>query len=152
MDLSTLLRDRAEVVVNEALAELCQARLAHYEADGYGTARQRLSDLLDLTLRCIEEGRADPIVDYATRVGGERFAAGYDLCEVQIAINVLEEVLWKRILSSVGPEELAHALGLVNAILGMAKDTLARTYVSLATEQQPSPVDMRGFLRWAQSG
>ena len=35
----------------------------------------------------------------------------------------------------VGPGEVAHSLGLTNAILGMAKDKLSRTYVALATDQ-----------------
>jgi hypothetical protein len=61
---------------------------------------------------------------------------------VQTAINVLEEALWKRILSSVGPEDVAHSLGLTNAILSMAKDTLARTYVSLATKKDTPPVNI----------
>jgi hypothetical protein len=73
------------------------------------------------------------MIEHAEHIARERHAAGYDLFEVQTAINVIEEALWKRILSSVEPNELAHALGMVNAIFGMAKDVLARTYVSLAT-------------------
>jgi DNA-binding phage protein len=76
------------------------------------------------------------MIEHAEQIARERHAAGYDLFEVQTAINVIEEALWKRILSSVEPDELAHALGMVNAIFGMSKDVLARTYVSLATNQE----------------
>ena len=147
MDLTELLRENADELVGGAVAELHQARLSHYEQEGVQAIRERLSALLDLTLSCLEERRADPIVDWAARVGRERFAAGYDLLEVQTAINVIEEALWKRILASVGPEDLAHALGLVNALLGMAKDTLARTYVSLATKREAPPVSLDTLFR-----
>jgi len=74
------------------------------------------------------------MIEHAEQIARERYTSGYDLFEVQTAINVIEESLWKRILSSVEPVELAHALGMVNAIFGMSKDVLARTYVSLATQ------------------
>jgi hypothetical protein len=143
MNLTELVRENADDLVSGAVAELHQARLRHYEEEGIDAAHERLTTLLDQTLRCLEAHRADPIIDWATRIGHDRFAAGYDLFEVQTAINVLEEALWKRILSSVGPEDLAHALGLINAILSMAKDTLARTYVSLATNRVAPPVNIK---------
>ncbi len=143
MNLTELVRENADDLVRGAVAELHQARLRHYEEEGIDAAHERLTTLLDQTLRCLEAHRADPIIDWATRIGHDRFAAGYDLFEVQTAINVLEEALWKRILSSVGPEDLAHALGLINAILSMAKDTLARTYVSLTTNREAPPVNIK---------
>jgi hypothetical protein len=143
MNLTDLIRENADDLVSGAVTELHQARLQHYEEEGIHAARERLTTLLDQTLNCLDARRADPIIDWATRVGHERFAAGYDLFEVQTAINVLEEALWKRILSSVGPQDLARALGLVNAILSMAKDTLARTYVSLATNRAAPPVNIK---------
>jgi hypothetical protein len=143
MNLAELIRDKFDVLVSGAVAELHQARLVHYEEEGVHTAQERLSTLLEQTLICLDTRRADPIIDWAQRVGNERFTAGYDLFEVQTAINVLEEALWKRILSSVGPEDLAHALGLINAIFSMAKDTLARTYVSLATNKEPPSLNIK---------
>lgn len=132
MELTELLQERSDDLVAEAMAELRQAHLKHYEAEGLSTVRERLATLLDLTLQCLTTGRADPMVDYTTRVAYDRFAGGYDLLEVQTAINVMEEALWKQILASVEPVEVAHALGLVSSILGMGKDALARAYVSLA--------------------
>jgi hypothetical protein len=147
VDLPQLLQETADALVDEAAAQIHQARLEHYEAEGVPLARERLSVLLKLTLECLETRRTEPIMEWATRIGRERFATGYDLGEVQTAINVLEEVLWKRILSSLGPEDLAYALGLVNALLGMAKDTVARTYVSLATQREAPPVGLEQLLR-----
>ena len=133
MDLSELFRSWEEDLVNEAVTELRHARLQHYIADGEEITRERVARFIDRALECISLHRAEPVIEHAERIARERYASGYDLFEVQTAINVIEEALWKRILSSVGPNELAHALGMVNAIFGMSKDVLARTYVALAT-------------------
>jgi hypothetical protein len=134
-ELASFLRERADQLVSEAKATLRQARLEHYEKDGLAAMRQRLNALLDVTLKCLSTGEADPIVNHTTTIARERFSAGYDLLEVQTSINILEEVLWRRILSSIPPEELAHALGLVSGLLGLGKDALARAYVALALKQ-----------------
>jgi hypothetical protein len=62
------------------------------------------------------------------------FESGFDLWEVQTAFNVLEETIWRCILNEMQPEEYAEALGLVSTVLGTGKDTLARTYVTLASK------------------
>ena len=133
MELSELFRSWEEDLVDEAVTELRHARLQHYIADGEEITRERVGKFIDHALECFSLRRAEPMIEHAEHIARERHAAGYDLFEVQTAINVIEEALWKRILSSVQPEELAHALGMVNAIFGMSKDVLARTYVSLAT-------------------
>jgi hypothetical protein len=136
------------------MAELRQAHLKHYEAESRSTVRERLATLLDLTLQCLSCGRADPMIDYTTRVARERFAGGYDLLEVQTSMNVMEESLWKRILCSMEPVEVAHALGLVSTILGMGKDALARAYVSLAARSgapRVGGIDRAGESPAAQS-
>jgi hypothetical protein len=117
--------------------------LEHYEAEGVEAAQKRLADLLDQVLICLETGRADAIIDWAARVGRERFTLGYDLFEVQTAMNVLEEALWRRIMSSLGPKDLGHGLGMANSILGMAKDKLAREYMSLSVNREAPPVSGR---------
>jgi hypothetical protein len=131
-ELAALLRERGDTLVAEALTMMTEARLEHYDAAGLPTVRQRLATLLDVVLSCLEAGEADEIVAYMTRVGRERFSAGYDLLEVQTSANVMEETLWRRIPSLVDPAEVPRALGLVNGLFGTAKDALARTYVSLA--------------------
>ena len=138
-ELARLLRERADDLVAEAVAMLKEARLEHYEAAGLPTVRQRLASLFETTLLCLNAGDADPIIAHTTRVAQERFEAGYDLLEVQTSINVMEEVLWRRILSLVAPAEVARALGLVSTLFGVGKDALARTYVSLAAGATTRP-------------
>ena len=133
MELTEVFQSWEEDLVDEAVTELRHARLQHYIADGDSVTRLRVGTFISRAFECFAIRRADPIIEHAEQIARERFAAGYDLFEVQTAINVIEEALWKRILSSVEPDELAHALGMVNAIFGMSKDVLARTYVSLTT-------------------
>lgn len=146
MELSELFRSWEDDLVNEAVTELRHARLQHYIADGEEITRERVARFIERAMECFASRRAQPMVEHAEHIARERFAAGYDLFEVQTAINVIEEALWKRILSSVEPTELAHALGMVNAIFGMSKDVLARTYVSLATNEETPHRELEEIL------
>lgn len=147
MELGELFRSWEEELVDEVLTELHHARLKHYIADGEDVTRERVGRFIDCALQCFSSRRAEPMVEHAGNIARDRFRAGYDLSEVQTAINVIEEALWKRILSSVEPDELAHALGMVNAIFGMSKDVLARTYVSLSTKRAAPRMELEDLLR-----
>lgn len=131
-----LLRTKAEPALEEALLELQHAHLEHYLADGLPRARERLSRLLTLTIEALESGSADAMVHYAAEIARERFARGYRLDEVQTSFNILQESLWKQLLALLSRDELTHALGLVVAVIDLAKDTLARTYVQLAAKRR----------------
>jgi hypothetical protein len=138
-ELAKALRTRADQLVTEAKASMEKARLEHYEKDGLPAMRQRLTALLDATLDSLICGHPGPLVDHTTRIAHERFAAGYDLLEVQTSLNVVEEALWRRILGSVASDELVHALGLVRSLMSLAKDALSRTYVTLASQAARAP-------------
>lgn len=131
-----LLRSKAEPALEEAIFELQHAHLEHYLADGLPRARERLSQLLTFTVDALELGSADAMVRYAEEIARERFARGYRLDEVQTSFNILQEALWKQLLALLGRDELTHALGLVVAVIDLAKDTLARTYVQLAAQRR----------------
>lgn len=136
---AALLRERADALVAEALTMMTEARLEHYDAAGLPTVQRRLETLLEVALSCLEAGEADQIIAYMSRVGRERFSAGYDLLEVQMSANVMEEALWRRIPSLIAPAEVPRALGLVSSLFSAGKDALARTYVSLAAGAKTPP-------------
>ena len=48
-----------------------------------------------------------PMVEYAQSVAAERFAAGYELAEVQTAFNALEEATWTRMLEAVPRSQIS---------------------------------------------
>jgi hypothetical protein len=119
-------------------------RAPHYAASPE-TAR-RLEVLFDELLAAVDREELTSIVAYAHGIAAQRYAAGYDLGEVQVAVNALEEAVWRRIFATRAPEELGESLRLVSTALGAAKDTLARTYVSLASSSAPAAIDVSALF------
>jgi hypothetical protein len=150
MDLNQLLHDQSSDILSDAEAAIARARLAHYEKSGAEHTHQRLKALFTLTARAVKEKNLGPMVAHAETIGRERFEAGFDLSEVQTAFNVLEEAIWMRILKNLSPKELAEALGLISTVLGAGKDTLARTYVSLATKAKAPSLNLQSLFGGTQ--
>lgn len=146
MDLYQFLHDRSAEIIAEAEQAMRRAHLRNYEKEGSEALHQRLKALLVLTTRGVKERNLGPMISHSDSVARERFGAGYDLWEVQTAFNVLEEILWQRILRELPPEEYAQALGLVSTVLGTGKDTLARVYVTLASKSRTPTLDLRSLF------
>jgi hypothetical protein len=123
-----------------------RAHLKHYEEAGKEHIRARLKALCVLCTRGVKERNLGPMIAHADEIARERFSAGYDLWEVQTAFNVLEEVIWTRIIKELPPADYAEALGLVSTILGTGKDTLARRYVSLASKSKAPSLDLKALF------
>ena len=150
MEINQLLKGRSDEIVTSAVQALERAHVKHYEADGLGQARARLEALYNVVAQCLENTDAGPILKHAEKVAEERFIAGFDLQEVQTTFNVLEETIWHHAFISMKPEELFHAIGSVSTILGMGKDALARTYVSLASGKKVPALNLEELFRCAE--
>lgn len=146
MNLDQMLVSRREQILAEAVRSVDRAHLEHYERAGEAVVRQRLDDLLGLVLDALRNRDLGPVLAHAEAVAVQRFEAGVDLAEVQTAFNVLEEILWRRILQELPAEAQAEALGLVGTVLGAGKDRLARTYVSLATRTHAPSLDLQALF------
>lgn len=146
MSLLQLLHDRRDAIVEDAFHAMERSHLKSYEQAGMDRARARLHDLYQLTVAAIAERKLVPIVKHAEAIGHERFAAGFDLWEVQTAFNVLEEAIWQRIIKELPPEEYAESLGLVGTVLGAGKDALARAYVSLASKSRSPTLNLQSLF------
>lgn len=146
MDLYSFLHDRTAEILSDAQAAIERASLRHYREAGPEHTHQRLRALLVLTTRAVKDRNLAPMIAHTEDIARERFAAGYDLWEVQTAFNVLEEAIWTRIIKDLPPTEFASALGLISTVLGTGKDTLARRYVSLATKTRAPSLDMRSLF------
>lgn len=150
MDINQLLHDQSSDILSDAEAAIARARLAHYEKSGTEHTHQRLKALFTLASRAVKEKNLGPMVAHAETIGRERFEAGFDLSEVQTAFNVLEEAIWVRILKNISPNDLAEALGLISTVLGAGKDTLARTYVSLASKTKAPSLNLQSLFAGTQ--
>jgi hypothetical protein len=152
MDTAAFLVGRRGEIVDAAVAAIGRTHLRHYEGTPASEVRRRLDALFDHLVESMERKDLGPIVRYGETLAGERFTAGFDLSEVQAAMNVLEEATWSTIVSEIPPEGLAEALGLVGTVLGAGKDALARTYVSLATRTHTPSLDLRALFAGTDTG
>ena len=123
-----------------------RSHLGHYRASGADEVRRRLEALFDIVLDCLKTRRLDFVISYAEDIAQDRFNAGFGIGEVQTAFNVLEESMWHHVVSGVPNAELAESLGLLTTVLGVGKDALARAYVSLASHEHVSSLDLRALF------
>lgn len=152
MDLIDLLEKETDQIVAEATSALTRSKLSHYVEAGQAVSHDRLAELYQLTLRSIRERNLVPVIEHMAVVAEERYHAGYDIREIQTAINVLEEAIWNHIVRNTPPNDLAEALGLVSTVLGAAKDSLARSYVSLASTSKAPSLDLSALFEGRTSG
>lgn len=152
MEVVALLEAHGDQIIATASETLDRSRLPHYIEAGQAVGHERLQRLFDLTVAGIRDRDLAPVIDYMSTVANDRFHAGYAIREIQIAINVLEETIWHTIVEHMPPAELAQALGLVATVLGAAKDSLAREYVSLAGKTKSPSLDLSALFRGPQGG
>ena len=145
-DTAALLRQERERILTGAAEGLARMHVDHYERAGAEVVAERLRTLFDQLLGVIESRDLGPMLAYAGRVAEERFSAGYDLSEVQIAFNALEESAWATVLDCLDASGYAEALGLVTTALGAGKDQLARAYVSRAAGTRAPSLDLRALF------
>jgi hypothetical protein len=146
MDVAALLVTQEEEVVDEAFAALQRSHVTHYEAAGEAFTRRGLADLFRLVVTSIGDRDLAEMSVYAEKVAEQRFDQGFDISEVQMAFNALEEAMWRRVVDGTAPEDLAEAVGLLSTVLGFGKDALARKYVSLASERHVPSLDLTALF------
>ena len=146
MDVAALLVTQEQEVLDEAYAALERSHVSHYEAAGESFTRKGLTDLFHLVVASIGDRDLAEMSVYAEKVAEQRFGQGFDISEVQMAFNALEEAMWRRVVAGTPPDELAEAVGLLSTVLGFGKDALARKYVSLASERHVPSLDLSALF------
>lgn len=149
MNLHEFLQAHAAEIIDAACEAMKRAHIRHYDQAGPEHLHQRIKALYTLTARGVKEKNLGPMIAHADTIALERYSAGYDLWEVQTAFNVLEEVLWQRILASLPADQFAEGLGLVSTVLGAGKDALARKYVTLASKSRAPSLDLQKLFTGA---
>lgn len=142
-----LLDREREAILDEAMEALSRPATRRYAGATPERNRERLERLHDLTTECVRSRTLIPMVEHGERIARERHAAGYDLQDVQAAINAFEEVLWRRITAALAPEAYPRAFGLVATVLGAGKEALAVEYVSLASRSRVASLDLTELFR-----
>lgn len=151
MDILTLLEKNIDTVVDKSCAQISDVKLKGYTKSGATMTRQKLVNLYKKVIECAKKKELIPMLQYTEKIAKERYASGYDLHEVQTAINSLEENIWQIIFKNIKPAKLAESLGLVSSILGAGKDNLARNYVALATKTKVSTINLQSLLSGSES-
>jgi RsbT co-antagonist protein rsbRD N-terminal domain len=145
VELSLVLDRERSVVVGAASESIRQSR-TRYETAERDETRRRLDALYDQLCAAVASRDLTGISEFARQLGAQRFRSGYDLSEVQSAINALEEAAWRTVCAQLPSDQHALALGLVSTVLGTAKAELAREYVSLASRTHVQSLDLRALF------
>jgi len=148
---SDFLAARADDIIQHAMSTMGTRRLDHYERLGEEASAEQRRAFLRLIIEAARTRDLVPVIEHAERVGRERYESGFEFVEVQGAMNLLEEAIWRELLTGLPQAEQGEALGLVSTILGAAKDKLASTYVSLATGTHVPSLDLNALFRGTQN-
>jgi hypothetical protein len=145
MELAELMQQHRDAVLARAVESVKRARLGHYASEP-STTRERLAQLHDQLVRAVRDRSLVAVMEYAEELAHERFSEGFGLAEVQTAINVLEEEIWRDLVHVLPRAQLAEALGLVSTVLGAAKDRLACAWVAHAAGVTPRSLDLSALF------
>jgi hypothetical protein len=144
--LKFLQSDRIEII-NEALSDLERSRLKHYTESTKEANEERLRNFYDIIIKCVNSKSLVEICDYCEELAEKRFNSGFDLYEVQSTMNVLEEIIWKKVIKYLPASEYERALGIITTVLGAGKDSLACKYVSLASQCKKPTLDLSELFK-----
>lgn len=134
MTFQELLRSNLDKILFDATEFLSRSNLEHYNQMNTERLRARLARLYYVTRECAETSKLEPMKKYIAEIAPNRYDSGFELYEVQTAINILEECFWKNIVDRVDPAEKMPALVRTQEILCAAKNTLAKSYLELEKE------------------
>jgi len=151
MELDALLLEVEPEVLDAAYASLHGSHVTHYELAGEAFTRQALTDLFTLVVTTIRTRDLAAISAYAEDMAVARYSDGYDISEVQMAFNALEDAMWRRVVAAEPPEDLAQAIGLLSTVLGYGKDAVARKYLSLACKRHIPSLDLSALFAGASA-
>jgi len=146
MHVDTLLTEARTSVLDEAYSVVEHSHVSHYEKAGEAFTRLALDELFRNVVEAIRTRDLGPLVEHVERLATDRFQHGFDVSEVQVAVNALELAMWRQVVSSVPPEDLAESIGLLSTALGVGKDALTRTYVSLASRRHVTSLDLSALF------
>lgn len=134
MTLLELCYNKPELILLESTETLTEWQLKHYKDVSPDNLVARFQRLFDAVVKCIETNRNDEMIKFMESVAAARYESGYELNEVQIAINTLEEVMWRKIYEFVDSDKQINAMKEVSRITCNAKQRILNEYALLSKE------------------
>ena len=134
MTLLELCYNKPDLILLDSTNSLVRAQLQHYKHLTPEKLRFRLLRLFQALVKSLEANSCDSMTHFMEQVSDERYESGYELQEVQTAINIMEECFWKKISEFVFADQQIAAMKQVTCILSKAKETLVNEYALLSRE------------------
>lgn len=129
MTIVDLFEQYQDIILLEVTENMERVNLKHYEEDSENKLRQKMARTYYVFKEAISKETFDPLKKYLERVGEERYASGYELYELQTALNILEECIWKQVDEKVPKKDQLDAFISITKYMSNAKLTLAKVYV-----------------------
>jgi hypothetical protein len=134
MTLLELCYNKPDLILLDSTENLVKAHLQHYKHLTPEQIRYRLLNLFQSLVRCLESESCNNMLKFMKAVSDERYESGYELSEVQTAINILEECMWRMISKFVDTDKQINSMKQVTHVLCKAKGELASEYALLSSE------------------
>ncbi|HJY65071.1 MAG TPA: hypothetical protein VJ455_13015 [Ignavibacteria bacterium] len=134
MTLLELCYNKPDLILLDSTNSLLRAGLPHYKDIDPDKLKLRFQRLFDSLVNCIESNKFDALHKFMETVSHERYEAGYELNEVQIAINTLEESMWRKTCEFVDSDKQINGMKEVSYLLCKAKQKLLSEYALLSKE------------------
>ncbi len=122
--LRNVLKEHRDLLLDSIIRQMSGSDADHYKQLQGGRLRNRMEKLHDSFVHA-SATRSDAFTSYILGITGERFAEGFALHEVQLALRVYEESVWRLVSVHVPQQEQVSCLAHVTGIIGAAKDELA---------------------------
>lgn len=139
-----LLAHEREAIVAAAVS--AGLRYANREtAGGATTLALRLDAALGQAIQSLASHDLGPAIRFGESLAGERHAGGFQIAEVQDALDALEAASWSRLVAKLDPSQHARALADVSTVFGAMKDALGRRWVDETARHGLRTVDLRAL-------
>jgi len=131
---ASILNEGKDVLVPEAVNRLRNSPADHYRNTDVSCLFSNCHRLIHAFSLALGEER-DGFTEYVRKIGKDRIKEGFDLTEMQYALNTIEELVWRVCVEKVADEEeKLKDLHLIASLIGSAKDGLARQYLEASQD------------------
>ena len=130
-----ILEQHENLIIDSVAHRIHQAGASHYEDLDGSLLRRRVAQMLGSFGEAAAE-RAGAFTAYIEGIARERIVEGFFLEEIQTALSVFEENIWRLVTVHIPLEQQVECLARASGIIGAAKDQLAQIYLKVLEETE----------------